>query len=132
MTYNSIGRGSRPGLAITIAAALALTGCGGGSGGSQGRASASTITVADDSQPLSGLDPIMAQAFNAKRMVSQFYEGLLQLGPDDKIQPALAESWKEISRSEYEFTLRKGVTFHGGQPLKASDVVFSLERIVDP
>jgi peptide/nickel transport system substrate-binding protein len=82
---------------------------------------------------LSGLDPIMAQAFNAKRMVAQFYEGLLALGPDNKtIQPAIAQSYKQLSPTEYEFTLRPGVKFHDGEPVKPSDVVFSLNRIVDP
>lgn len=92
-----------------------------------------TFVIADETQPLSGLDPIMAQAHDAKRMVAQFYEGLLQLAPDGKtVEPALAEQWKRTSPTEYEFTLRKGVKFHDGSELTAEDVQFSLKRIVDP
>ena len=43
--------------------------------------------------------------------------------------PCLAESW---SASEdgitYDFILRKGTTFHNGDPVTAEDVKFSFER----
>ncbi|MFG1677912.1 ABC transporter substrate-binding protein [Micromonospora sp. NPDC049282] len=126
------------GVAVTATASLLLTACGGGSGeGAAGSASklkkGDTFVIADETQPLSGLDPIMAQAHDAKRMVAQFYEGLLQLAPDGKtVEPALAEQWKRTSPTEYEFTLRKGVKFHDGSELTAEDVQFSLKRIVDP
>ncbi|QOC93414.1 ABC transporter substrate-binding protein [Micromonospora craniellae] len=82
---------------------------------------------------MSGFDPIMAQSFNSKRMVSQFYEGLLALDTDlETLKPALATEWKEVSSTEYEFTLREGVKFHNGETLTVEDVVFSLKRITDP
>lgn len=119
--------------------AAALAACGGTSGAnndSDGGGSpqrGGTLIVGEDSQPLSGFDPIMAQSFNSKRMVAQFYEGLLSLGEDGQtIEPALATEWNQTSPLSYEFTLRDGVTFHDGAPLTAEDVVFSLERIVDP
>ncbi|TYC18492.1 ABC transporter substrate-binding protein [Actinomadura syzygii] len=137
MAGKRMGRGMLGALALTTAATLAVAGCSGSgssSSGSSGTAArGGALVVADDSQPLSGLDPIMAQAFNAKRMVAQFYEGLLALDTDTTtLKPAVAESWKQVSPTEYEFTLRKGVTFHDGTPVKATDVVFSLKRIVDP
>ena len=53
--------------------------------------------------------------------------------PDLTIEPGLAEGW-EISEDgmSYMFVLREGVTFHDGTPLKASDVKFTFERLVDP
>ncbi|MBM7517079.1 ABC transporter substrate-binding protein [Nocardioides nitrophenolicus] len=118
--------------------AAALAACGGtsgtsndGDGGTPRRGG--TLIVGEDSQPLSGFDPIMAQAFNAKRMVAQFYEGLLSLGEDGQtIEPGLATEWNQTGDLTYEFTLRDGVKFHDGSDLTAEDVVFSLERIVDP
>ncbi len=43
--------------------------------------------------------------------------------------PSLAESWS-ASRDglSYEFVLRKGVTFHNGEPITAEDVKFSFDR----
>jgi peptide/nickel transport system substrate-binding protein len=128
-------------LAFVVAAAsvatIALAGCGGtqaqsgSAGGTPHRGG--TLTVGEDTQPLSGLDPVLAQSLDAKRMVSQFYEGLLALAPDGvTLQPALATAWQQTSPTSYEFTLRQNVTFHDGQALKASDVVYSLKRLVDP
>src|SRR5215469_98056 len=92
-----------------------------------------TLTIGETSQPLSGLDPIMAQSFNSKRMVSQFYEGLLSLGQQPgQLVPALATKWREISPTDYVFTLRQGVKFHNGDTMTPADVVYSLDRIVDP
>jgi len=40
--------------------------------------------------------------------------------------PSLAESWKESPDGKvYEFTLRKGLKFHNGDPITAEDVKFS-------
>jgi peptide/nickel transport system substrate-binding protein len=49
--------------------------------------------------------------------------------PGQPMSPSLAESWT-TSRDGliYEFMLRKGVTFHNGDPVTAEDVKFSFER----
>ncbi|MFI5624812.1 ABC transporter substrate-binding protein [Nocardioides sp. NPDC051685] len=118
----------------SVAPLLLIGACGGsGSGPAHAVKAGETLVIADETQPLSGLDPIMAQAFDAKRMVSQFYEGLLRLSADGRtIEPALAENWEQKSPTRYEFELRKGVTFHDGAELTADDVVFSMERLLDP
>ncbi|MCS6811702.1 MAG: ABC transporter substrate-binding protein [Tepidimonas sp.] len=45
-----------------------------------------------------------------------------------KVEPLLAQSWRELSPTQIRFTLRKGVKFHDGAPLTADDVVFSIQR----
>jgi peptide/nickel transport system substrate-binding protein len=47
--------------------------------------------------------------------------------------PGLADSW-EISEDglTYRFKLNKKATFSNGQPVRASDVVFTLRKIADP
>jgi ABC-type transport system substrate-binding protein len=64
---------------------------------------------------------------------SLMYEGLTDWDKAMDVVPALASSWK-ISKDgkEYVFSLRKGVTFHGGQELKADDVKWSMEYIMNP
>ena len=66
-------------------------------------------------------------------VVEHIYDGLTRVRPDLTVEPALAERW-EISDDglTYIFTLREGVLFHDGTPLKASDVKFTFERLVDP
>ncbi|GAA2405090.1 ABC transporter substrate-binding protein [Actinomadura vinacea] len=121
-----------------VAVSIALAGCSGDRRTAGGAAAGppqrgGKLVIAEETQPLSGLDPVLAQAGDAKRMASQFYEGLLELAPDGiTLKPALATSWKRTSPTSYEFTLREGTRFHDGRPVKASDVVFSLKRYVDP
>ncbi len=47
------------------------------------------------------------------------------------VEPWLAERWEQPNPTTYVFYLRKGVKFHDGQPLSASDVVFTHEFIRD-
>ena len=56
------------------------------------------------------------------------FESLLQVDADGRLQPGLAESWRAVDPTTWEFRLRKGVRFHNGQELTADDVLFSLER----
>ena len=85
------------------------------------------------SQDLPGLDPHPSTSTITYQVLSLVYQGLVDFDRDLKIRPVLAESWKvSPNGKEWTFTLRKGVTFHNGRPLTASDVKFSLERILDP
>src|SRR5215831_20688747 len=47
--------------------------------------------------------------------------------------PELAERWEAAPGARsYRFTLRAGLTFHDGVPLRASDVKRHFERLLDP
>jgi peptide/nickel transport system substrate-binding protein len=47
-------------------------------------------------------------------------------------KPLLAESWKALSPTTWQFKLRKNVKFHNGEPFDADDVVFTLNWISNP
>lgn len=57
-------------------------------------------------------------------------ETLTEPHPQNKSpQPVLAESWEVDKKAQrWIFNIRKGVTFHNGKTLKASDVVQTLNR----
>src|SRR6185436_13708947 len=78
------------------------------------------------------LDPHSQNHTTSIAVQQHAYEGLTRYSRDYKLEPALAESWKEISPTQVRFNLRKNVKFHDGSPFGADDVVFSYNRIKQP
>jgi len=57
------------------------------------------------------------------------HDALVKSMPGQAMAPSLAESWTvSPDNLTYEFSLRKGVKFHNGDPVTAEDVKFSFER----
>jgi peptide/nickel transport system substrate-binding protein len=93
---------------------------------------ASSIVVAVDSPPRT-MNPHGSDADANLSVMANFFEGLMQRkAPEGKLVPALAESYEHPDLLTWKFYLRKGVTFHNGNPFTAEDVKFSLERLCDP
>ncbi|MEM6739271.1 MAG: ABC transporter substrate-binding protein [Pseudomonadota bacterium] len=75
------------------------------------------------------MDPHAVSSAPVLGFLNNVYEGLVRRGKDMAIEPALATSWEPIGAGEgWRFTLREGVTFHGGETFDADDVIFSYER----
>ncbi len=92
---------------------------------------ANTLTIGV-SQEAVGLDPHIVTAFSSMRRIDLLYNRLVRLDDTMKIVPDLAESWEIPNNLTYIFHLRKGVKFHNGREMVASDVKYSLERVLDP
>jgi peptide/nickel transport system substrate-binding protein len=56
------------------------------------------------------------------------YSGLVTQDANMKVIPDLAESWRTLDDTHWEFKLHPGVTFQDGSPFTADDVVFSYQR----
>lgn len=65
------------------------------------------------------------------QVASKVYEGLIDLGDDFEILPALAKSW-EVSEDglTMTFTLQDNVTWHDGEAFTSEDVAFSLTEVL--
>ena len=121
------------GLLMTIILSmLFLVACGGNGDKKEGAdAGASTgkdtLVIAQGADAKS-LDPHASNDNPSSRIRVQIYDRLMDLDDNGVPQPMLAESWERPDDKTIIFHLRKGVKFHNGDEMKASDVKFSLER----
>jgi len=107
----------------------------GGAPASTGGKSGGTITIASGTAPLSadqGLD-FTTQGLELYGVVNTplltFKRGVQGVG-GTQILPALAKALPTVSNGgkTYTFTLRSGLHYSDGTPIKASDVTYALER----
>lgn len=78
------------------------------------------------------LDPAQMSHMVAHRFVAFLYPTMLRYADDLSLVEHLAESFRIIDDTTYEFTLRDDVFFHHGEKLTSEHVKFSIERIQDP
>ncbi|MBC7359939.1 MAG: ABC transporter substrate-binding protein [Desulfacinum sp.] len=100
---------------------------------SAGSAAAETSLVVAVDTPPRMMNPHGDDSDAGLSFMANFFDGLLQRkGPDGKLVPALAERWEHPDLLTWRLYLRKGVTFHNGNPFNAEDVKFSFERLSNP
>lgn len=78
------------------------------------------------------LDPALVYEVDGWSIVHSIYDALVQLGPGGSLEMVLAESLAQTDPVTWEIRLREGVTFHNGEPLDSSSVIFSIAHILDP
>ena len=124
-------------LAVSLLA-TALTACGGGNtdepggntgGGATGEAKDSvTIAIYQD---IKTLDPHNSGMTIDKVVYQNVFDCLLNLYEGEYEKVLVDDYTVSEDGTEYVFTLKQGVLFHNGEELKASDVVFSMERAME-
>ncbi|HVZ33853.1 MAG TPA: ABC transporter substrate-binding protein, partial [Polyangiaceae bacterium] len=67
-------------------------------------------------------------------IITMLFDSLYDYDHDLKLVPSIAAALPEISEDGRTFTIpiRRGVRFHNGRALNAEDVVWSLERMLQP
>lgn len=89
------------------------------------------LTVAA-SGDIDTLDPHVSQLLLYGNMMRRTcFNALVGYSPNLEYVPELAESWENPDERTYVFHLREGATYHDGQPVEASHVEFSLQRIAE-
>ena len=78
------------------------------------------------------LDPHRQWNPDSYYVYRNIFDNLFTRDRESRIVPQIAESWKYISDTQVEFKIRSGIKFHDGTPLTAEDVVFSVQRTINP
>ncbi len=78
------------------------------------------------------LAPLASDA-SSSAIIGHVYNGLIRYDKDMRLVGDLAESW-DVSADgrEITFHLRRGVTWHDGEPFTAADVMFTYRLMIDP
>lgn len=138
---------------LGVAGAAGLAGCTGG-GGSDSE-NGTTTDAEDDAeetdeseetdsqsdpsvlrmnavQRFGTIDPSKGTDYTQTMALLNLYDGLVFPDSDGNLQPHLAEDWTVSDDSKtYTFKLREDATFHSGNPVRAEDVKFTVERFYD-
>ena len=95
---------------------------------------ANMLVIAGRIDDITTIDPAQSFEFAGSDVSRNVYNKLVNFDPlnlDAGYQPELAESWivSEDGRT-ITFTMRDGIKFHSGNPVRAEDAEFSLRRVV--
>jgi peptide/nickel transport system substrate-binding protein len=119
--------------AIALSVGIAACGDDGGDGGAEG----GSMTISQTSQP-DFLDPALSYTLNGWEPMWLVYTPLLTYRHEEgaagsELIPGLAESLPKVSNGgkTYELTLRDGLEYSDGTPVKASDFEHSIKRVLN-
>jgi peptide/nickel transport system substrate-binding protein len=88
---------------------------------------AQTLNIAS-SAPVTSIDPHYHTLSPNESLDSQIYERLVERDATGRMIPGLAESWRLVDDTTWEFKLRD-VSFHDGTPFTAQDVAYTIARV---
>lgn len=107
--------------ALAAASALAI-------GAAAGSVAAQSITIGVEA-PITSVDPHYHNLSPNNGLADILFGALVNYDERVRPQPGLAESWRAVDDTTWEFRLRPNVRFHNGNPFTAEDVAFTLARV---
>ena len=119
---------------FVIFAVAVLASCGGGgekkgTGGAAG--GEKKLVIAGMTSP-TNLDVRVGNDNMSGRIFDLAYGGLVKVTPNFDYAPDVAEKWETPDDKTIVFHLNPNAKFHNGQPVKAADVKWTLESVLDP
>ncbi|MBE1444759.1 peptide ABC transporter substrate-binding protein [Paenibacillus sp. OAS669] len=127
--------------ALLVSCALlfgtALAGCtkdeGSGVKSESGKEAKAKILTYNNLKEPTSLDPPIGFDQASYDIVNNAFEGLTRLGKNHSPEPAMAKEWKVApDGKKYTFTLRDGIKWTNGEPVKAADFEYAWKRLLDP
>ncbi|NYT62526.1 ABC transporter substrate-binding protein [Alcaligenaceae bacterium] len=120
MSYQALKLRSAFSVAVLASACISM--------GYTSMASAQTLTTVMHS-PLRVLDPVITTAYITRTHGYMIYDTLLSTDANAQIQPQMVDKWVVSDDGKiYTFTLRPGLKWHDGQPVKSEDCIASIKR----
>ncbi|MBI2215168.1 MAG: ABC transporter substrate-binding protein [Acidobacteria bacterium] len=107
---------------------LAFASCGGERAGAPNDAG-SPLVIAWDNAP-ANLDPRIGNDISSGRISDLVHAGLIRVLPSGDYEGDLASSWTTPDDRTIVFTMRDGISFHDGRPVRASDVKFTYDSLM--
>ncbi|WP_273729465.1 ABC transporter substrate-binding protein, partial [Brucella gallinifaecis] len=92
-----------------------------------GAENAQTLKVALSSEA-TAVDPHYHDLTPNNALAAHIFDSLTGQDEQQKLHPALAESWENDGKNKWTFKLREGVKFSDGTPFTADDVLFTFCR----
>ena len=138
----------RASIALLAITGLALTGCATGDRGGNSESAAASSDLLQMTPAATGdagkvvwnstygelasLDPIKAFNYPENTIVANLCEALFQMQPDFSVQENLATGAETDDGTVWTIGIRDDVTFWDGSPMTVDDVIFSINRHIDP
>lgn len=94
---------------------------------------ANALVVAQNIDDIVAIDPAQAYEFTSGELNTNLYDRLVQYDAEDTtvLAAGLASEWvADDAAKTITFTLRDGVTFSSGNPVRPEDVKFSFARVI--
>ena len=80
--------------------------------------------------PVLSLDPTDYRDRTTQMVLKTIFDSLTTRDAQMRVVPQLAESWRILDDTTWEFKLKRGVRFHNGDAFTAEDVRFTLDRVI--
>jgi peptide/nickel transport system substrate-binding protein len=90
-----------------------------------------TLSVDLPGEPAT-LDPHVQWDTDSYHVYRNIFDNLVTRSPDGKIVPQIAKAWRYENDTTLVLDIRTDVKFHDGTALTVDDVVWSVQRIIDP
>ncbi|MBV9493078.1 MAG: ABC transporter substrate-binding protein [Acidobacteria bacterium] len=117
---------------LSIAIAICFLACGGGEKKSgAGAAGDKTLVIEFKGSP-PNIDARVGADNASGRVFDLIYSGLVKVTPQNDYAPDLAQSWETPDDKTIIFHLNPNAKFQNGQPVKAADVKWTIESMLDP
>ena len=78
---------------------------------------------------ITSLDPQFHVVGSNSALARNVFDGLVNQDDRQQVVAGIAESWRAVDDTTWEFKLRQGLRFHDGSPAEAEDIAASLRRV---